>query len=69
MSLNRVASLESLVIAPREARRRRDSVASHGSVRPNKLSFNPVPHPRWEEVVETETLAAFRVPRWKRLCA
>lgn len=68
MSLNRVASLESLVIAPREARNRRDSVASYGSVRPNKLTFNPVPHPGWEETVEIETVAAFEVPKWKRLC-
>lgn len=71
MSLNRAASVESLVIAPQEVRCRRASVASHrsGSVRPNKLSFNPVPHPNWEEAVEAETVAAFKVPRWKRLCA
>lgn len=68
MSLNRVASLESLVVAPREARTRRESVASYGSVRPNKLTFNPVPHPGWEEVIEVETVAAFKVPKWKRLC-
>lgn len=68
MSLNRVASLESLVVAPQEARSRRASVASYGSVRPNKLTFNPVPHPEWEEVVETDTVAAFKVPKWKRLC-
>lgn len=71
MSLNRVASVESLVVAPQEARYRRASAASHasGSVRPHKLSFNPVPQPEWEEVAEAETVAAFEVPRWKRLCA
>ncbi|SPN96967.1 related to MFS amino acid transporter [Cephalotrichum gorgonifer] len=69
MSLNRVSSVESLVIAPRDVRGRRESAASLGSVRRNKLSFNPLPRPEWEldETAGAETVAAFEVPKWKRL--
>lgn len=75
MSLNRVASLESFADLPT---RRRGSDASHSSLRPRKLSFNPLPQ-EWAQQQQQqpksdsphrhdqEPVSAFEVPEWKRI--
>ncbi|KAK0383125.1 hypothetical protein NLU13_9038 [Sarocladium strictum] len=69
MSLNRVASIETL--AGYQARR-----GSDASIRPRKLSFNPLPQ-EWDPVYpdskpghhqpEQGGVSAFDVPQWKRI--
>ncbi|KAL2207176.1 MFS general substrate transporter [Sarocladium strictum] len=69
MSLNRVASIETL--ADHHARRNSDA-----SIRPRKLSFNPLPQ-EWDPAIpdtkpghhqpEQGGISAFDVPQWKRI--
>lgn len=69
MSLNRVASIETL--ADHHARR-----GSDASIRPRKLSFNPLPQ-EWDPAIpdtkpghhqpEQGGISAFDVPQWKRI--
>ena len=69
MSLNRVASIETLA----DLRARRGSDAS---IRPRKLSFNPLPQ-EWDTSAtdvkpghhqpEQGGVSAFEVPQWKRI--
>ncbi|KAH8177714.1 major facilitator superfamily protein [Sarocladium implicatum] len=69
MSLNRVASIETL--ADHHARR-----GSDASIRPRKLSFNPLPQ-EWDPQLpdakpghhqpEQNGVSAFDVPQWKRI--
>src|SRR5687767_4825014 len=69
MSLNRVASIETL--ADHHARRGSDT-----SIRPRKLSFNPLPQ-EWDPLQpnskpghhqpEQGGVSAFDVPQWKRI--
>ncbi|KAF7559588.1 hypothetical protein G7046_g4554 [Stylonectria norvegica] len=77
MSLNRVASLETVVPAGFDHHRRDSSVArdrrgSDASVRVRRLTFNPLPQ-EWdsqstsmEEPHAAETVGAYDVPPWKR---
>ncbi|KAJ2989049.1 hypothetical protein NUW58_g3666 [Xylaria curta] len=74
MSLPRVASLETFLSVPTEGERsRRGSIASTApSMRPRRLSFNPLPE-SWDPVIAREvdhhaqTIGAFEVPQWKRI--
>ncbi|KAI1756980.1 major facilitator superfamily domain-containing protein [Xylaria castorea] len=74
MSLPRVASLETFLSVPTEGERsRRGSIASSTpSMRPRRLSFNPLPE-SWDPVLArdidhpAQTIGAFEVPRWKRI--
>ncbi|KAI1419031.1 major facilitator superfamily domain-containing protein [Xylaria sp. FL1777] len=74
MSLPRVGSLETFLSVPTEGERsRRGSIASTApSMRPRRLSFNPLPE-SWDPVFAraldhpTQTIGAFEVPRWKRI--
>ncbi|KAI0404303.1 major facilitator superfamily domain-containing protein [Xylaria palmicola] len=75
MSLPRVASLETfLSVAVDGERSRRGSIASTApSVRPRRLSFNPLPE-SWHPIVPprdvdhpAQTVGAFEVPQWKRI--
>ncbi|EHA54815.1 hypothetical protein MGG_15745 [Pyricularia oryzae 70-15] len=71
MSLHRVGSIESLSFAPTgEIRSRRGSDASVISVRPTKLTFNPIPE-QWDPPSErhgnVQAVGAFEVPEWKRI--
>ncbi|KAF7541993.1 hypothetical protein G7Z17_g11832 [Cylindrodendrum hubeiense] len=72
MSLNRVASLETLAVPPGHLHDARDRRASDASLRVRRLSFNPVPQD-WETVPlrpddpYVDTVGAFEVPQWKRL--
>ncbi|ELQ43271.1 hypothetical protein OOU_Y34scaffold00162g40 [Pyricularia oryzae Y34] len=73
MSLHRVGSIESLSFAPTgEIRSRRGSDASVISVRPTKLTFNPIPE-QWDPPSErhgnVQAVGAFEVPEWKRISA
>lgn len=69
MSLNRVASIETLAVLPGHIGPR-DRRASDASLR--RLSFNPVPQ-EWESTTNqpeehrVDTVGAFEVPQWKRL--
>ena len=69
MSLNRVGSIETL--ADHHARR-----GSDASIRPRKLSFNPLPQEWDPQVPDTKPghqqpeqggVSAFDVPQWKRI--
>ncbi|KAL0939379.1 MFS transporter [Colletotrichum truncatum] len=68
MSLNRVASVETFQFVPQGERSRRGSDAS--SVRPGKLSFNPLPD-QWDPAADKPdtvlAVGAFEVPQWKRV--
>ncbi|KAI0457754.1 major facilitator superfamily domain-containing protein [Xylaria acuta] len=74
MSLPRVASLETFLGVPTEGERsRRGSIASTApSMRPRRLSFNPLPE-SWDPIIArnidhpAQTIAAFEVPQWKRI--
>lgn len=72
MSLNRVASLETLAVPPGHSHDVRDRRVSDASLRVRRLSFNPVPQD-WESVSlrpddpYVDTVGAFEVPQWKRL--
>ncbi|KAI0447777.1 major facilitator superfamily domain-containing protein [Xylaria telfairii] len=74
MSLPRVSSLETFLSVPTEGERsRRGSIASTApSMRPHRLSFNPLPD-SWDPVIArdidhpAQTIGAFEVPRWKRI--
>ncbi|KAK7416108.1 hypothetical protein QQX98_005436 [Neonectria punicea] len=72
MSLNRVASIETLAVPPGQSHDIRARRASDASLRVRRLSFNPVPQ-EWDSTsVRTddrhvETVGAFEVPQWKRL--
>lgn len=72
MSLNRVASLETLAVPPGHSHDVRDRRVSDASLRVRRLSFNPVPQD-WESVPlrpddpYVDTVGAFEVPQWKRL--
>ncbi|KAI1190055.1 major facilitator superfamily domain-containing protein [Nemania serpens] len=74
MSLPRVGSLETFLGVPTDGERsRRGSIASTApSIRPQKLSFNPLPE-SWDPVIAadtdhpTQTIGAFEVPQWKRI--
>ncbi|KAI0203743.1 major facilitator superfamily transporter [Astrocystis sublimbata] len=74
MSLPRVGSLETFLSVPTEGERsRRGSIDSlTPSVRPRRLSFNPLPE-SWDPVIAREidhpapTIGAFEVPQWKRM--
>ncbi|GAW20001.1 hypothetical protein ANO14919_094950 [Xylariales sp. No.14919] len=75
MSLPRVGSLETFLSVPTEGERsRRGSIASTApSMRPRRLSFNPLPE-SWDPVIArdidhhpAQTIGAFEVPRWKRI--
>ncbi|GAP87296.2 putative major facilitator superfamily transporter [Rosellinia necatrix] len=74
MSLPRVASLETFLSIPPEGERsRRGSIASTApSIRPRRLSFNPLPE-SWDPVITrdvdrpAQTIGAFEVPQWKRI--
>ncbi|KAI0539286.1 major facilitator superfamily domain-containing protein [Xylaria digitata] len=74
MSLPRVGSLETFLSVPTEGERsRRGSITSSApSMRPRRLSFNPLPG-SWDPVIArdvdhpAQTIGAFEVPRWKRI--
>ncbi|KAI1119375.1 major facilitator superfamily domain-containing protein [Nemania sp. NC0429] len=74
MSLPRVSSLETFLVVPPDGERsRRGSIASTApSIRPQRLSFNPLPE-SWDPVVApdtdhpAQTIGAFEVPQWKRI--
>ncbi|KAJ3559172.1 hypothetical protein NPX13_g9573 [Xylaria arbuscula] len=74
MSLPRVGSLETFLSVPTEGERsRRGSIASSTpSIRPQRLSFNPLPE-SWDPIIAQEThrpaqtVGAFEVPQWKRI--
>src|SRR4051794_15443760 len=76
MSLPRVGSLETFLSVPTEGERsRRGSNSSTGtalSIRPRRLSFNPLPE-SWDPVIAKDsdhpanTIGAFEVPEWKRI--
>ncbi|KAH7326745.1 major facilitator superfamily transporter [Stachybotrys elegans] len=80
MSLPRVASIETLAADHRVRRGSDASIASHGSLRSRKLSFNPLPQD-WDlhalqqgrdkpdDVLSqlAAPVSAFEVPEWKRM--
>ncbi|KAI0970272.1 major facilitator superfamily domain-containing protein [Xylaria arbuscula] len=74
MSLPRVSSLETFHGVHTEGERsRRGSIASTApSMRPRRLSFNPLPE-SWDPLIAreidhpTQTIGAFEVPKWKRI--
>ncbi|KAI0433640.1 major facilitator superfamily domain-containing protein [Xylaria sp. FL1042] len=74
MSLPRVGSLETFLGVPTEGERsRRGSTTSTApSMRPRRLSFNPLPE-SWDPVIArdvdhpAQTIGAFEVPKWKRI--
>lgn len=76
MSLPRVGSLETFLSIPAEGERsRRGSITSNGtspSIRPRRLSFNPLPE-SWVPIIPKDidhpgnTIGAFEVPEWKRI--
>lgn len=67
MSLNRVSSLESFAHFTFEGQRRSPSPSS----RDRRLSFNPLPE-SWDPPTSKpgylESVGAFEVPKWKRVC-
>lgn len=70
MSLNRVASVDTLAAVPHHDSLDRRS--SDASLRVRRLSFNPVPQDLdsamlMPEDPYIETIGAFEVPQWKRL--
>ncbi|KAI0908920.1 major facilitator superfamily domain-containing protein [Ustulina deusta] len=73
MSLPRVGSLETFLSIPTEEERsRRGSITSTTpSMRPRRLSFNPLPE-SWDPAIARDidrpghSIGAFEVPRWKR---
>ncbi|KAI0391680.1 FMP42 protein [Xylariaceae sp. FL0594] len=77
MSLPRIASLETFLGVPAEGERsRRGSIASTApsvTLRPQRLTFNPLPE-SWDPVIPegdvdhpANTVGAFEVPQWKRI--
>ncbi|KAI1814491.1 FMP42 protein [Poronia punctata] len=77
MSLPRVGSLETFLSVPQEGERsRRGSIASTApsvTIRPQRISFNPLPE-SWDPVIPegdvdnlANTVGAFEVPQWKRI--
>ncbi|KAH6895120.1 hypothetical protein B0T10DRAFT_477102, partial [Thelonectria olida] len=73
MSLNRVASVDTLAAIPHhDVSSSRDRRSSDASLRVRRLSFNPVPQDLDSAIMMpddpyVETVGAFEVPQWKRL--